>query len=313
MYENWFYINNGDGSFTKVTDSPLVNEATWSSGSAWGDYDKDGDLDLAVGGYDGVNLLFNNDGSGHFEKAEDNEFVNDGSYTQGLAWADYDDDGDLDIFTAKNNFFGGNNSMFLNNGNSNSWLKVKLISYIMSGNTFGSDARIYVKANINGQEVIQMRGINSQSGGGQGGQGEMIQFFGLGDATTIEYVKVVSYFFEFIETNVDINQTLELILAIENVEEQKINQNPLLFVYPNPTSKQVAFKISGDSETSGNISVFDIQGRLIKLIHDGILSENSSELTWNLKNKNGTRVNPGVYFCRWVIGDEVGSEKIIVK
>ena len=126
MYVNWFYLNDGDGTFTKVTDSPLVNEATWSSGSAWGDYDKDGDLDLAVGGYDGPNLLFKNDGSGNFEKVLSNSFVNNGNYTEGLAWADADNDGDLDIFTAKNNYFGGNNSYFLNDGNSNNWLKVKL-------------------------------------------------------------------------------------------------------------------------------------------------------------------------------------------
>jgi outer membrane protein assembly factor BamB len=314
MYENWFYLNNGDGTFTKVTDSPLVNEATWSSGSAWGDYDKDGDLDLAVGGYDGDNLLFNNDGQGNFEKTVDNEFVNDGSYTQGLAWADYDNDGDLDIFTAKNNFFGGNNSLFNNNGNGNSWLKVKLASYLEPGNQQAFDAKIYVYANIYGQAVMQMREANTQSGGGQGGQNDATQFFGLGDATIVDSIKVFSYLFmPVFENNVEVNQTIELILSIENVEEQGVEHEHGILIVPNPVSNQATIKTSIQKQSTCNIMIYDVQGKLITVIHDGELPAGEHEITWDLKTQNGSRVYPGVYFCRYVIGGEAGTEKIIVQ
>jgi len=314
MYENWFYLNNGDGSFTRITDSPLVNEANWTSGSAWGDYDKDGDLDLAVGGYDGNNLLFNNDGSGNFEKVEDNEFVNDGSYTEGLAWADYDDDGDLDIFTAKNNYFGGNNSLFINEGNNNNWLKIKLIRGSLAWFEYLIGSRIYVYATIYGQQVTQMRELSTQTGGGQGGQNEIIQFFGLGDAAIVDSLVVLwDYDLKYVEGPVGVNQNREVYLEFIGVDELETGLPETIKIYPNPASQQITIETSVENKSDCSISIFDLNGRLINKIYNGILSADQHKLTWDLKTQTGTRVNPGVYFCRYVIDDNVGSKKIIIQ
>ena len=68
---NLLYRNNGDGTFTKVTDGPVATDLTvGSSGATWGDYDKDGFLDLFVsqGGFapdPQTNLLYHNDGNGN--------------------------------------------------------------------------------------------------------------------------------------------------------------------------------------------------------------------------------------------------------
>src|SRR5262249_45318433 len=40
--KNYLYHNNGDGMFTKITAGPIVAEADWNGGCAWGDYDNDG-------------------------------------------------------------------------------------------------------------------------------------------------------------------------------------------------------------------------------------------------------------------------------
>jgi hypothetical protein len=187
-YQDLFYLNNGNGTFTKVTNSPLVNDATWASGSAWGDYDKDGDLDLAVGGYDGNNRLYQNNGDGTFVRVTGNALVNDASYVEGLGWADIDNDGDLDIFTARNNYFSGNNALYTNNGNGNRWLRIKCIGVASNAGAIG--AKIRVKAHISGQQVIQFHEITTQSGGGQGGENELIQFFGMGDAMEADTITV---------------------------------------------------------------------------------------------------------------------------
>ena len=69
---NRLYRNNGDGTFTNVAAAAGVNEtdtsATNATGSAFGDYDLDGDLDLFVCGWQGTNgnRLFRNDGDGTF-------------------------------------------------------------------------------------------------------------------------------------------------------------------------------------------------------------------------------------------------------
>jgi len=188
MYNDLFYMNNGDGTFTKITDSPLVNEVTWASGSAWGDYNKDGFLDLVVAGYDGPNRLYRNNGDGTFLKITGNALVNGGNYIEGLAWADIDGDGDLDIFTARNNYFGGNNALYLNDGNDNHWLRIEARGVV--SNTGAIGAKISVYAQIDGQPVSQYREITTQSGGGQGGENELAQFFGMGDAAMADSIKI---------------------------------------------------------------------------------------------------------------------------
>ncbi len=65
------YRNNGDGTFTDVAVQAGVNMTAAGGGDgnspAWGDYDLDGDLDLAVAGQTlTVNKLFRNDGNGTF-------------------------------------------------------------------------------------------------------------------------------------------------------------------------------------------------------------------------------------------------------
>ncbi len=62
---NYLFHNNGDGTFTRVFESLFDNGAVMSVGSAWGDYDKDGDLDLVIANYGSDNELFENTGNGN--------------------------------------------------------------------------------------------------------------------------------------------------------------------------------------------------------------------------------------------------------
>ena len=67
-------------------------------GAGWGDFDGDADLDLFVTRY-GTNLLFRNEGEGRFQDVSDEAGVggHEGFWT-GVSWADYDRDGDLDVY-----------------------------------------------------------------------------------------------------------------------------------------------------------------------------------------------------------------------
>ena len=47
---NFLYRNNGDGTFSSITNSTLVTDHGSSLGCAWGDYDNDGYLDVFVVG-----------------------------------------------------------------------------------------------------------------------------------------------------------------------------------------------------------------------------------------------------------------------
>jgi hypothetical protein len=112
---NFLFANQGDGTFLKINSGDIVNEASWSLGNAWGDYNNDGYVDLFVTNYGEKNFLYQNEGNGTFTKITEGEIVNDISYSRGACWGDYNNDGYLDLFVA--NGEGENNFLYKNNRN----------------------------------------------------------------------------------------------------------------------------------------------------------------------------------------------------
>lgn len=188
---NFLYSNNGDGTFTKVTDGAIVSDGGYSFGSFWGDLDNDGDLDLFVANYswngESRDYLYENIGNGEFVKITDGSIVNDTGSSYGAACADYDRDGDLDIFVVRQ-CDGGDlyNAMYENNGNDNGWLNIKCGG--RQSNRSGIGAKVRAKALIGGESVWQMREISSQTG--YCGQNDLVVHFGFGDATIIDTLKI---------------------------------------------------------------------------------------------------------------------------
>lgn len=95
------YRNNGDGTFTDVTERAGVGaEGLFGMGVAVGDYDNDGFPDLLVLGY-GRCILYHNNGNGTFTDVTARAGVaNSGRWASSAAWFDYDNDGRLDLVIA---------------------------------------------------------------------------------------------------------------------------------------------------------------------------------------------------------------------
>ena len=91
------YHNNGDGTFTDVTDKSGLGDVGWGMGAAVGDYNNDGRDDLYVTCL-GQNHLFRNDGNGSFTDVTKAAGVGDPRWSTGAAFLDYDNDGKLDLF-----------------------------------------------------------------------------------------------------------------------------------------------------------------------------------------------------------------------
>lgn len=206
---NLLYENNGDGTFTKITTGPVVNDGGHSHGSAWGDLDNDGDLDLMVtNDQGGNNFFYTNDGNGNFEKL-DNILNTDLSNSFGTAFGDYDNDGDLDLYVA--NHSNEQNDFYTNSkGSCNGWTCFNLLGTQSNSSAIG--AKVKVKATINGNPVWQLREITGQSGGGAGGQNSLKVLFGLGDATIVDSVMIQwpSGVVEYL-TNVGINNCVDVV------------------------------------------------------------------------------------------------------
>ncbi len=102
-YSNRLFRNNGDGTFTDVTEKAGLQGIGYSMGVAAGDYDNDGFVDLYVTGVN-RNQLFHNNGDGTFtdvtEKARVGGIVPKlgKAWSVAAGWFDYNNDGLLDLF-----------------------------------------------------------------------------------------------------------------------------------------------------------------------------------------------------------------------
>jgi hypothetical protein len=140
------YRNQGDGTFEDITERSGIVTGGWSTGCGFADYDRDGDLDLFISRYVKVDLdnlpefgkgkfcvfrgvevqcgprglpgsgdlLFRNDGQGHFEEVGKEVGVSDPNeyFGLGVAWLDANADGWLDLFVAND---AGPNFLYRNN------------------------------------------------------------------------------------------------------------------------------------------------------------------------------------------------------
>ncbi len=98
---NRLYRNNGDGTFTDVAEESGVSDNGVGRGIAWADYDNDGDLDLYVGNLKAPNVLYRNEGDGSFKDVTAAAGVEDKEWTEGVSWADFDNDGWADLYIAR--------------------------------------------------------------------------------------------------------------------------------------------------------------------------------------------------------------------
>ncbi len=130
------YRNEGDGSFTDITDTAGVGSELWSVGATFFDYDGDGLLDLFVGGYlqfdpdyryyyaaeafpgplsyqGQTDILWRNRGDGTFENVTKAAGLAASGRAMGVAACDIDGDGHQDLFVAND---GMENYLYRNTG-----------------------------------------------------------------------------------------------------------------------------------------------------------------------------------------------------
>jgi hypothetical protein len=316
--KNLLYRNEGNFSFTRILNDPIVNDNGYHSSSGWGDYDNDGDLDMFVTQAYGppntplVNLLFKNQlmetGTASFVKITTGDLVNDPGYSYGFAWADWDADGDLDIFTAKTYNENENNSAFLNNGNNNKWLEIKLTGNATNRSAIGS--KVKIRAIINGSPVWLTRSVEGQSG--YCGQ-NLDLHFGLGNTSIVDSIKV-----EWQSGNIEhytLIQPDRIIRIVEGTGVIGIEQNGtevpegfrLFQNYPNPFNPETVFSFDIDKNGFTELKIYDVLGNEIK----ALLSEDLKAGSYKIRF-NASGYSSGVYFYSLSSGNYNQTKKMII-
>ena len=278
--------NNGDGTFTNVAEETgtTFNSLAW--GAVFLDADNDTLLDLYVsGGFDGSigsflsAAFYHQQNDGIFVIPQNIGFENDTRKSFSNAIGDINNDGKPDIIVCndtENNFLWENKTT-----NTNNWLKVKLEGVTTNRDGIGNTIEIF----INGRSQYRY----TLAGEGYISQNSYHEFFGLGEATEVDYVKVTwtGTNTEDIIYDVNANQSITIKEGIGVLTSNDIQTNSLFSLYPNPSYDGV-FKLSVNNNKSNTLKVYDLSGRLILKIK-------------NLKDKDQFSLNhckKGIYLAK---------------
>ncbi|MFZ4549073.1 MAG: T9SS type A sorting domain-containing protein, partial [Bacteroidales bacterium] len=102
--------------------------------------------------------------------------------------------------------------------------------------------------------------------------------------------------------------------AIGVEEHGNTNSKGRITVYPNPASEKVLLSFFKTGNSSAEITIFDINGKKVAILHDESQLINSIHFTqWDLNNMSGQKVPSGLYIGKVVDESEVRTIKIIVK
>ena len=292
---NELHRNNGNGTFTNVSVTANMADPiqTWSS--AWGDFNNDGWMDALVGinsSSDGLNKLMKNNGDGTFSNmTAGSGYETITSLSREYVAYDFDNDGFLDVLGGGNTIMFGDgnfhfmpnpnlynidlydrpigdlnndgfldiqkgNTILMNNGNSNKWLKVTLKGINSNRNGIGARVEIY------GSWGKQIRDV--QSGTGFQNMSTLNTHFGIGQATAITKV-IVRWPSGIVDTinNVTPNTTLNVVEGSSILDVNEVQNGSEIFtIYPNPSSDIVNF-----STKKGFLPVeaklYDMNGKMV--------------------------------------------------
>ena len=292
--------NNGDGTFTNVAEATATTFNSVGWGAVFLDADLDGLLDLYVSSdFDGSvgsflsSAFYHQQNNETFIIPENIGFEEDTRKSYTNAIGDIDNDGKPDIIVGNDiepNFLWSNKTV-----NENNWLKVKLEGVISNRDGIGNTIEI----NINGQSQYRY----TLAGEGYLSQNSFYEFFGMGNAIEVDYVKVTwtTTGESEIINNIAANQAIiikegsGILSSVNNLKDTKFA------VYPNPSANGV-FKILVANQEIVSLQVFDISGRLI---------------TKKIDLKNNDQINlsqyqKGIYIARFSSETKNEVLKIII-
>jgi hypothetical protein len=233
------YRNLGSGKFRNVAREVNLNRPLAAMSINCGDIDNDGYLDLYLGtgwmSYSGLipNVLLKNVAGRKFEDVTDSSRTGHLQKGHGVSFADWDNDGDLDIFTVLGGGYPGDrgySALFENPGNAGQWLKVKLVG--TRSNRAALGARIHaeiVEPDGAPRSIHRMIGTNGSFGGNS-----LVELLGLGTARSISRLTVIwptSHTRQVFE-NVAAGQSI--VITEGEAAFKVLKQRPLVATAPDP-------------------------------------------------------------------------------
>ncbi len=189
------YKNLGEKGFRDVSAQVGLDWPITAMGANFGDIDNDGYLDAYFGtggmAYSGLvpNVMLKNIDGQRFEDVTDSSRTGHLQKGHGISFADWDCDGDLDLFAVLGGAYPGDQSfnvLFQNPGHHRHWLKVKLVGRQTNRSALGASIRVELKGSDGKpRSIFRTIGNNGSFGGNS-----LVETIGMGDAAVADRVTV---------------------------------------------------------------------------------------------------------------------------
>ena len=188
------YRNRGNGTFEDVTVKAGVNEPLFVMGSNYGDLNNDGFPDIYLGTGEPElrsivpNRMYMNDGKGKFLDVTTSGGFGHLQKGHGVAFADFDNDGDQDIYSVMGGALESDrftNVLFENPGMGAHWVKLDLLSEHGQRGAIGARIEVVVATPQGPRSIHALAGT-----GGSFGSDPLRVEIGLGNATTITSITI---------------------------------------------------------------------------------------------------------------------------
>lgn len=314
---NRLYRNDGDGvawpDVAKELHVSNLDPTGWnydkSATATWGDYDNDGDLDLAVismgGKYNqgSENRLYRNDGSAGFvEVGQGTALADQGQTHYAGTFGDVDNDGDLDLYigigpSLISPSLGGSMDLLLENliGNKNNWLEFRLTGVKSNRSAIGARIRC-----VSAAHPLQIREV--QGGHGYNSMGPLTQHFGFGHDTVVDSV-IIRWPSGVVDrlVQVAVNQILDIKEGSTTGVASRVAMPEVISLqgnYPNPFNLQTIIHFSLPKLQRVNLKVLDVLGREVRTLVENRLLSGAQQVRWDGRDNAFCPVSSGIYICQ---------------
>jgi hypothetical protein len=235
------YRNTGKGTFQDMTSALRLDRVVPTMGANFGDLDNDGYLDFYLGtgapSYAALvpNFMFRNHDGKYFVDVTTSTGTGHLQKGHGVAFSDVDNDGDQDVATNLGGASPGdkyNKSLFLNPGQGNSWLSLRLVGVKSNKAAIGAKIKLTLQ-DAGGRESVRYREVNS---GGSFGASSLTQSIGLGKSARIKSVEVFwpTSNTRQVFTNVGVNQFIQITELEKNYQKRELRTIALGSKTPDP-------------------------------------------------------------------------------
>ncbi len=289
-------VNNGDETFTDMAVLTGCEHGGFTWGAVFMDADLDADLDLYVSSslYNlpsiNTSVFYEKLNTGAYQIPNNIGFIGDEKQSYCNAIGDINNDGYPDLVVTNGNYQTVDVWQNMSNA-SNHWLKVSLEGTTSNRDGIGA----YIEISVNGEQ--QYRQV--QCGEGYLTQNSSTEFFGVGQNTTIDYLKVTwpSGAVDMLN-NVPADQLINVVENSSSLSVSEFNQNELRF-YPNPVNDIL--------NIASEIKLSEI--KLYNVLQQEVLTVDAGEQN----TIDFSSLNSGVYFLHISSDSEATVVRKIIK